>query len=80
MQGSCSNCVHYEKRRCNRLPMFSVRTRPNRTCRSHCWWPAEDPADCPRCEGGGWVEVYSPFPPAFEECPLCYNQEEYPCP
>jgi hypothetical protein len=28
---------------------------------------------CGRCENGGWVQVYSPCPPAFEQCPACFN-------
>lgn len=35
---------------------------------------------CETCEGGGWVHVYSPSPPAFEECPDCHNPDDYPCP
>ena len=35
---------------------------------------------CPECGGGGWVQVYSPRPPAFEECQMCYNILKLPCP
>lgn len=39
-----------------------------------------DETICPTCEGGGWVQVYSPHPPAFEVCSDCYNPGEVPCP
>lgn len=43
--------------------------------------PEERPAPvCSTCEGGGWVEVYSPYPPAFEVCPDCLNPEELESP
>jgi len=35
---------------------------------------------CPNCEGGGWMQVYSPCPPAFEMCTVCYNPHNVPCP
>ena len=35
---------------------------------------------CSTCEGGGWVQVFSPNPPAFEECPDCYNPNKLPSP
>lgn len=37
-------------------------------------------ASCRVCEGGGWVQVYSPKPPAFEECPSCFNVLRLPSP
>lgn len=43
--------------------------------------PAERPDDdCDRCEGGGWVQVYSPSPPAFDVCPKCFNPKGHPSP
>lgn len=38
--------------------------------------------ECPKCEGcgGGWVQVYSPRPPAFEICPHCFNEDNLPSP
>ncbi len=35
---------------------------------------------CAACEGGGWVQVSSPSPPAFAECPDCCNPEGHPSP
>jgi hypothetical protein len=35
---------------------------------------------CERCEGNGFVEVYSPRPPAFDTCPVCHNPEGHPFP
>lgn len=35
---------------------------------------------CPECEGGGWVQVYSNNPPAFQECPECCNPDDLPSP
>lgn len=28
---------------------------------------------CHKCENGGWVQVYSQRPPAFDVCPDCLN-------
>lgn len=48
--------------------------------------PAEPPTEepevlvCETCEGGGWVQVYSPCPPGFDICPSCFNPDENPCP
>lgn len=28
---------------------------------------------CRECDNGGWVQVHSERPPAFGECPKCYN-------
>jgi hypothetical protein len=35
---------------------------------------------CRACEGGGWVQVHSNRPPAFDVCPLCYNPDDLPSP
>jgi len=35
---------------------------------------------CSTCENGGWVQVYSEHPPAFEVCPDCYNPNDLPSP
>ena len=40
---------------------------------------AEEPA-CTACEGGGWVQIYSPMPPAFGICERCFNPDGHPCP
>jgi len=41
----------------------------------------EPPAvPCSLCEGCGWVECYSPRPPAFTLCTRCFNPESRPCP
>lgn len=29
---------------------------------------------CSECDNSGWVQVHSERPPAFGECPKCYNQ------
>ena len=43
--------------------------------------PATAPvAFCRRCESGGWIQVYSPRPPAFEICPDCFNPQGIECP
>lgn len=39
-----------------------------------------NPPTCPKCHGEGFVEVYSPRPPAFEECDLCGNPAGHPLP
>lgn len=39
-----------------------------------------EPLTCAKCEGGGWVEVYSPSPPQFDRCPNCGNPEGHPSP
>lgn len=36
-----------------------------------CGYPTSD--WCSPCNGGGWVEVYTPSPPCFGECPDCLN-------
>lgn len=41
---------------------------------------AGDPQACSTCFDGGWVQVYSPRPPAFDVCPACHNPENHPCP
>lgn len=28
---------------------------------------------CDRCDNGGWVPFHSSCPPAFEQCPKCFN-------
>jgi hypothetical protein len=28
---------------------------------------------CPKCEGYGFLEVFSNSPPCFENCPVCEN-------
>lgn len=28
---------------------------------------------CDTCENGGWVQIYSPMPPAFGVCQSCFN-------
>lgn len=40
----------------------------------------DDPLFCEECQDGGWVQVYSPNPPAFDVCPKCHNQYERECP
>jgi hypothetical protein len=35
---------------------------------------------CAKCEGGGWIEKHSAWPPQFELCPHCHNIEGHPCP
>lgn len=42
----------------------------------------EEPLEdyCSRCENSGWVQVWSPFPPAFGTCPDCCNPKDYPSP
>jgi hypothetical protein len=35
---------------------------------------------CRDCDNGGWVQVYSPLPPAFGECEKCYNPRGYSSP
>lgn len=30
---------------------------------------------CQQCEGGGWIQVHSERPPAFDICPMCHNPE-----
>jgi hypothetical protein len=35
---------------------------------------------CDRCDNGGWVQVYSPRPPAFGVCPDCGNLSDNPSP
>ena len=35
---------------------------------------------CPECEGGGWVQVYSPCPPSFGVCQSCFNPDDLPSP
>lgn len=37
----------------------------------------EEEEICHTCEGGGWVQVYHPNPPAFAECPECGNPHGY---
>lgn len=41
----------------------------------------EEPAVCPKCEGGGW-ECYGLgyADPHFRVCDECYNPEGLPCP
>ncbi len=29
--------------------------------------------ECEACEDVGWVQAYSPRPPAFDVCPKCFN-------
>lgn len=38
-------------------------------------WPS-----CQECDNGGWVQVYSPHPPRFDECQECYNPSGRPSP
>lgn len=33
-----------------------------------------------KCEGGGWVEIYSQHTPAFGICPDCHNPEDLQSP
>ena len=40
----------------------------------------EDDEYCEKCEGGGWVPVYSPSPPEFEICQMCFNPKSNPRP
>jgi hypothetical protein len=35
---------------------------------------------CRVCDGGGWVQVHSNRPPAFDVCPLCFNPDDLPSP
>jgi hypothetical protein len=35
---------------------------------------------CSECDNGGWVQVYSPRPPAFEMCHKCFNPSDNPSP
>lgn len=35
---------------------------------------------CAECFNGGWVQVYSPRPPAFGVCPACGNPSGAPSP
>jgi hypothetical protein len=42
--------------------------------------PNKEQPECPKCEGGGWVETYSTRPPAFATCPHCFNPEGHPSP
>ena len=35
---------------------------------------------CPDCDNGGWVQVHSPRPPMFGECPTCLNPHDRPSP
>jgi len=35
---------------------------------------------CLECDGSGWMQVYSPSPPAFDICEGCGNPEAKPCP
>jgi hypothetical protein len=37
-------------------------------------------AHCTACGGGGWVEVHSENPPAFDECGVCFNPLNLPSP
>lgn len=63
---------------CAKVPAMPTRTRLERTCRSYT---LREGAECPDCEGGGWVMAsYQPAPPNFEECPTCGNPERLRCP
>jgi hypothetical protein len=44
--------------------------------------PAEETAYCTECENGGWVlsGYQGSHPPNFEECPSCYNPDNFPSP
>ena len=30
---------------------------------------------CAKCQNGGWMQVFSNHPPAFDVCNECYNPE-----
>jgi hypothetical protein len=39
-----------------------------------------EPEPCQRCDDNGFVEVYSHNPPAFADCPVCFNPKGHPHP
>ena len=50
------------------------------TCPGWRSCPIAAEPECSECDGNGFVEVYSPRPPAFDTCPKCHNPEGHPCP
>jgi len=40
----------------------------------------ETKTPCGKCEGGGWMMIWSNRPPAFDVCDECYNPEGLPSP
>lgn len=88
---ACYNCQNFKrstarvrnaktKHRCHIVGLPWTHTTANDACAKHTFKSPLRQRDCPTCDGGGWVQKYSPNPPSFAVCPGCYNVAGFPCP